>query len=167
MFTFVIGGGPSGAVAQDTRPKVAVVNESTSSAAAELMAALRGSSAINASEQTSAQAQTAFEIKTWQARSPSRKTLARAAGRYQRKSQANALDALAAERAIANLANQNSRAQTAANFAAQEAERIRPFASQADRAAFMSRAATSANETLAQAHHAPERDPRGGGRRNL
>lgn len=150
VFTFALAGGPAGANAQDDRPKVAVVNESSSSAAAELMDAMRGSSAINASASARQQAQTAFENNDV----ATVLTIPQNFGEGERalniKSQTNSLDAMAAERAISNVTSQTSRAQTAAYFAAQEAERIRPFASAADRQAFVSRAVTSAKEALTQ-----------------
>lgn len=153
IFTFVLGGGAAGAgvAAQDARPRVAVVNESSSSAAAELMDALRDSSAIAASELTREQAQTALDNRDVATILTIPKNFGAGGWALAIKSQANSLNAQAAERAIANIASQTSRAQTAANFAAQEAGRIKPFASEADRAAFVNRAATSAKQMLAQA----------------
>lgn len=150
VFTFILGGGFTGGQDVDRRLRLLVTDEAASPLSADLLAALAKSETVQVEVLARAEAQSEFDDRNASAwltiPSDFSATLT-----LNVKTQPNDLNAQAAERAILAAAGEVGLANSAAHQSAAEAERLRPFADEAERGRYLDEARTQAQALLADA----------------
>jgi ABC-2 type transport system permease protein len=154
FFTVVLAGGTGGG--GDSRVRLAVVDLAHSPLSADLVAALENSEAVRPDPLTLAQAEAQFSERSANAvlTIPADFDLAHLeAGSLplELRQQPNNMNAMVAERAVMAVIARVSSAVDVANRSVAGAEKIRPFATEADRQAFFSAALKQAQDLMAAA----------------
>jgi linearmycin/streptolysin S transport system permease protein len=156
VFTFVLSGAITKLSQGDNRLPVLVADQDNTPLSAELLTALGQSDAIRVVKAGPEKAEAEFakgETPAWLT-IPAGFSASLLAGRpvaLPVRTLANSLDGLAAERAVQSAASEVSGALGAAGSSTAEAERIRPFASAAERQAYFDESLAAARSALAAA----------------
>jgi ABC-2 type transport system permease protein len=156
VFTFVLSGAITKLSQGDNRLPVLVADQDNSPLSAELLTALGQSDAIRVVAAGPEKAKAEFatgETPAWLT-IPAGFSASLLAGRpvaLPVRTLANSLDGLAAERAVQSAVSEVSRALAAAGSSTAEAERVRPFASAAERQAYFDESLAAARAALAAA----------------
>jgi ABC-2 type transport system permease protein len=155
VFTFLLAGGtPSGD--DDPRIGLVVVDEADSPLSAEIVAALEDSSAVRPELVSRAAAQDDFDARRASVvliipAGLTLESLEAGPAEVELLQQPNNLDATVARRAVLTALRGVSSAVSAAQIATREAERIRPFASEAEKAAYFDDSLRTARKIQADA----------------
>ena len=149
-FTFILGGGLSGGEDIDRRIRLLVTDEAASPLSADLRAALEKSETVQPAPLARAEAQQEFDDRNASAWLIIPRDFDDALN-LELKTQPNDLNAQAAERAIRAAASAVGLANSAALQSAAEAERLRPFADEAERQRYLDEARAQAQTLLAAA----------------
>ena len=155
IFTFFIGGGMSGSNS-DERIPILLVNEDAGRISASLRAMLSNSASLNVTVLSRANAEAAFADKKASAlliipAGTSQRLEAGEVTTVELRLASDDASAIAAEQAVRAALNASSQQLTIANTSAVEAEHIRPFTGQAERAAYFEESLAAANEALSAA----------------
>ncbi|MGQ0604865.1 MAG: ABC transporter permease [Anaerolineales bacterium] len=150
VFTFILGGGFTGGEDVDRRLRLLVTDEASNPLAADLLAALEKSETVSVDTLTRAEAENEFGDNNASAWLIIPNNFADGL-KLELKTQPNDLNAQAAERAILAAAGAVGLANTTALQSAAEAERIRPFADEAERQRYLDEARAQAQALLADA----------------
>jgi ABC-2 type transport system permease protein len=154
VFTVVLAGGTGGG--GDSRVRLAVVDLAQSPLSADLVAALQNSEAVRPDMVTLAQAEAQFSQRSANAVLiiPADFDLAhleQGSLPLELRQQPNNMDAMVAQRAVLAVIGRVSSAADVANRSVAAAEKIRPFASEADRQAYFGDALKQAQSLMADA----------------
>jgi ABC-2 type transport system permease protein len=154
VFTVVLAGGTG--AGGDNRVRLAVVDLAHSPLSADLVAALENSEAVRPDVMTLAQAEAQFSQRSANAVLiiPADFDLAHLEQGnlpLELRQQPNNMDAMVAQRAVLAVIGRVSSAADVANRSVAEAEKIRPFASEADRQAYFGDALKQAQSLMADA----------------
>lgn len=150
LFTFLLGGGLGGAPGGDNRIRLLVAEPTSSALTTEVLAALKKSETVRADVLPPAEAEREFEARNAAALLvfPADFEQAR---EVELRQQPNSLNAQAAQRAVLAVISEIGLAATTAQNSVAEAERLRPFANDAERQAYYDAAFSAAQEQLAAA----------------
>lgn len=150
LFTFLLGGGLGGAPGSDNRIRLLVAEPAPSALATQVLAALEKSETVRAEVLPPAEAGREFEARNAAALLifPADFEQAR---EVELRQQPNSLNAQAAQRAVLAVLGEIGLAATTAQNSVAEAERLRPFANEAERQAYYDEALAAAQELLAAA----------------
>jgi ABC-2 type transport system permease protein len=153
VFTVVLAGGTG---SSDSRVRLAVVDQANSPLSADLVAALGKSQAVRPDLLTLAQAESQFSQRSVSAVLiiPAGFDLAhleQGSIQLELRQQPNNMNAMIAQRAVQSVISRVSAAADIANSSVAAAERIRPFATAADRQAYFNEALVQARSQLAEA----------------
>jgi ABC-2 type transport system permease protein len=154
VFTLVLAGGTGGS--KDSRVRLVVVDQANTPLSTDLVTALENSAAVHPDLMTLAKAEEQFSQRRTSAVLiiPEEFDLAhlqQGSLQLELRQQPNSMNALIAQRAIQAVTSRVSSAVDIANNSVAEAEKIRPFASNADRLAYFDAALTQAQTLMAEA----------------
>jgi ABC-2 type transport system permease protein len=154
-FTFILGGGfnPNNV---DNRVRLLVVDEAGTALAAEVLEALARSETVRAEAMSLAEAEQVFDERGAAAlliipAGFDSAQLTQGAVELELRQQPNNLNAQVAERAVLAITGTVGRALSVANASVAEAERLQPFASPAERDAYLAEALAAAQTAFASA----------------
>jgi ABC-2 type transport system permease protein len=154
VFTLVLAGGTGGS--SDNRVRLVVVDQAKTPLSADLVTALKNSAAVRPDPMTLAKAEDQFSQRRTSAVLiiPAEFDLAhlqQGSLQLELRQQPNSMNALIAQRAIQAVTSRVSSAVDIANNSVAEAEKLQPFASEADRLAYFDAALTQAQTLMAEA----------------
>jgi ABC-2 type transport system permease protein len=154
VFTLILAGGTGGS--SDNRIRLVVVDQANTPLSADLVTALQNSQAVRPDLMTLDQAESQFSQRRTSAVLiiPEEFDLAhlqQGSLQLELRQQPNSMNALIAQRAIQAVTSRVSSAVDIANNSVAKAEKIRPFASDADRLAYFDAALTQAQTLMAEA----------------
>jgi len=154
IFTLILAGGTS--ASSDNRIRLIVADQANTPLSADLVTALENSAAVRPDLMTLAEAEDQFSQRRASAVLiiPAEFDLAhlqQGSLQLELRQQPNSMNALIAQRAIQSVTSRVSSAVDIANNSVAAAEKIRPFASDADRLAYFDAALTQARTLMAKA----------------
>ncbi len=154
VFTVILAGG-TGAPKGDPRIRLAVVDEAHTSLSADLVAALEKSDAVRPDVITLAEAESQFSQRRVSAvlvipAGFDQESLQQGSVELELRQQPNNTNAMIAQRAVMAVIGRVSSAVDIANTSVAEAEKIRPFATEADRQAYFDAALAEAQSLMTE-----------------